>query len=268
MLSDSKDVKITIKNNNISWDNRIENNVKKIGEKSTGYKIMHIKASINVSKTYNFLMYCGIILGPLSALLSGIGISLYPDSEVTFPIISSCVSFLSGIIVAISKFAKLEEKGSSHKLAASKYTSLESNVRRQLALCRDDRIKAGQYLDWVGNSFDELFLASPLITTKIYNNYIKIAKKHNISIPDEYGIDININEGYQQDKVKEMTNSEKINVNEETTPLKIEQIKPIEKKPIGNTSIKRTKTFSHYPELNKFSDSQMEYEMQRMLGFK
>ena len=65
-----------------------------------------------------------------------------------------------------------------------------------------------------------------------------------------------------------MTNAEKININEEKTPLKIEQIKPIEKKPIGNTSIKRTKTFSHYPELNKFSDSQMEYEMQRMLGFK
>jgi hypothetical protein len=242
--------------------------VKKIGEKSTGYKIMHIKSSRNVSKKYNWLMYSGIVLGPLAALLSGIGVTLHPETEVTFPIISACLAFMSGIVVSISKFGKLEENGSSHKLAASKYTSLESNVRRQLSLCRIDRVSAGQYLEWIGNSFDELFLASPLIAAKIYDNYIKIAKQNNISIPDEYGIEININEGYQQNKVNEMVNAGEININEKEKTLEPENEVLLEQKPQGHTKIKRTQTFSHYPELNKFSDSQMEYEMQRMMGFK
>ena len=32
---------------------------------------------------------------------------------------------MSGVVVAITKYGKFEEKSSCHKLAASKYTSLE-----------------------------------------------------------------------------------------------------------------------------------------------
>lgn len=296
-------------NNNISWNSRIETSVKEIGEKSKGYKIMHIQSARKISMKYNLLMYSGIILGPLAGFLSGIGAILHPpEGPIEFPIAATCAGFLAGIVVAISKFGKFEEKSSHHKLAASKYTSLESNVRRQLVLCRTDRINAGQYLDYVGSSFDELFMASPLIARKIYKEYVKVARHHGLIVPDEYGLTIKVDERYQKNKLEEMKNVSAINVNDTDNTYSPEQVRltikpqpkeishidqPIQsplssknnnaitpdsikaKRPSleeetfkGTTEMKRTKTVTHFLELNKFSDGRMEYEMKRMMGLK
>ena len=253
----------------IPWDGKIENNIKEIGEKSKGYKIMHIQEARDISKKYNWLMYTGIFLGPLAALLSGIGAIINPsDAPVEFPIAAACAGFMSGIVVAITKFGKFEERSSHHKLAASKYTSLESNVRRQLILCRTDRINAGQYLEWIGNSFDELFLASPLVARNIYEKYVELAHKNGISVPDEYEITINIDEKYQVQKFKELKDDTVIDINVSPKNNKEKMDFQYKQSFKGNTEIKRTKTLSHFPELNKFSDGRMGYEMERMLGLK
>lgn len=265
---------------NVNWNNIMEKNVKEIGEKAKGYKIMHIQQAHKVSKKYNCLMYLGICLGPLSALLSGIGVTLNPDSHVKFPIASACAGFIAGIIIAITKFGKFEEKSSHHKIAASKYTSLESNIRRQLMLCRNNRVNAVKYIEWIGNSFDDLFMSSPLINRKIYTNYVKIATKNGISIPDEYNITIDINKQYQIQTLNEMKDITAIEINEsnsdneennnnKTDEIKIDIIKtePNENTTFkGSTKIKRTNTISNFPELNEFSDGRMGYEMRRMMG--
>lgn len=277
----------------VSWNHNIEKNVKEIGEKSKGYKIMHIQEARKISQLYRRLMYAGIALGPLSGLLSGIGAILNPLAPPEFPIAATCVAFISGIVVAITKYGKFEEKSSHHKIAASKYTGLESNVRRQLVLCRSDRVNAGKYLEYVGSNFDDLFLASPLVAKGIYDNYVIVAKKNGIVVPDEYGITIRVDGMYQENKLNELKNVSAINVNkssksmleEEKVELKIEEPgKPLKSKTPspestqrrnigeetfkGNKEIKRTGTLAHFPELNKYSDGRMEYEMQRMMGLK
>ena len=266
---------------NVNWTNIMEKNVKEIGEKAKGYKIMHIQQAHKVSKKYKCLMYLGICLGPLSALLSGIGATLNPDAPAKFPIASACAGFIAGIVVAITKFGKFEEKSSHHKIAASKYTSLESNIRRQLMLCRNNRVNAAKYIEWIGNSFDDLFMASPLIARKIYTKYVKIATRNGISIPDEYNLTIDINKQYQIQKLNEMkdittieineSNSDNEETNNKTDDVKIDIIKtqPNENTTFkGSTKIKRTDTLSNFPELNEFSDGRMGYEMRRMMGLK
>lgn len=274
-IKDSKNNTDDINDKHVSWTNIMEKSIKEIGEKAKGYKIMHIQQAHKVTKKYKCLMYLGICLGPLSALLSGIGATLNPDAPVKFPIASACVGFIAGIFVAITKFGKFEEKSSHHKIAASKYTSLESNIRRQLILCRHDRVNAVKYIEWIGNSFDDLFLASPLVSRDIYNNYIKIAKKNGISIPDEYNLTIDINQPYQIQKFNEIKDSSIIQVNKSNycNEIKLDIIET-EHKPDenitfkGKTKIKRTETLSNFPELNEFSDGRMSYEIKRMMGLK
>jgi hypothetical protein len=268
----------------ISWSKCIEKDVKDIGEKSKGYKIMHIQESRKMSTRYKRLMYAGIFLGPIAGLLSGIGATLNPDEHVTFPIISGCVAFISGIVVAVTKYGKFEEKGSHHKIAASKYTGLESNVRRQLVLCRTDRINAVKYLEYIGSNFDELFLASPLVSKCIYDDYVIVAKNNGIIIPDEYGITINIDTVYQEEKFNEIRNFSNINVNRTSYSKEIKPEVPVNSGPkiytprsslktqgsserlSSDKEIKRTGSVILFPELNKYSDGRMEYEMKRMTG--
>jgi hypothetical protein len=263
----------------VSWNNKIEQNIKEIGEKSKAYKIMHIQESRKISLTYRRLMIAGIALGPISGLLSAIGAILHPCAPVNMPIISTCIAFISGFVIAVTKYGKFEEKSSYHKIAASKYTSLESNIRRQLVLRQEDRINAVPYLEYVGSNFDELFSISPLIDRKIYQNYVKIARVNGLVIPDEYGLTITVAEDYQRAKFNEIKNVSLINVNniEITDKEEItDNIEIINTKKLsleegvlkGTKEIKRNGPLTYFPEINKYSDGRMEYEMERMMGLK
>lgn len=255
----------------IGWNDDIENNVRDIGEKAKGYKIMHIQEAYRICVKYRWLMYSGIVLGPLSGLLSGIGavIESQEKTYIPIPIAVACVGFISGIVVAVTKFGKFEERGSHHKLAASKYTSLESNVRRQLLLPRNDRVNAAKYIEWIGNSFDDLFLASPLISRNIYNEYVKIAKENGITVPEEYEITINIDKGYQLQKFNELKDISNISVNDTPSPKsEIRALKHPERNFKGDNQIRRTSQLNHFQEMNKFSDGRMGYEMERMMGMR
>ena len=260
--------------NDVSWSADIENNIKEIGDKSKGYKIMHIQQSKKIGVMYRRLMYAGIALGPLAGLMSGIGAIMNPsDDPVQFPVAATCLAFLSGIVVAITKYGKFEEKSSNHKLAASKYTSLESNVRRQLVLDRIHRVNAIQYLDYVGGNFDELFSASPLVESGIYNNYVKVARANRLFIPDEYGLNVPISPIYKKRNVPTSPIYKKRNVS--TSPIYKKTDKLTDKNSISDEKIKltmethkRNSASIIKTELNRFSDGRMEYELQRMMSLK
>ena len=269
----------------ISWNKTIEHNIKKIGEKALGYKIMHIKESLNISKKYNFLMYMGIFFGPLSGLLSATGAIVTPvDAPVYFPMMASCVAFLSGIVVAITKFGKFEVRCTHHKTAASKYISLENNIRRQLALCRWDRVHAQRYLEWVGKSFDNLFRESPLIAARIYSKYIEMAKKAGLIVPEEYHIEINTDD---ESKTRTFNDVSTIRINIEDNEDKENRksisdhsnnsnnsnkanLRDKNRTSISNNSLKNKnkKSVSHtnlFSESSKYNDGMMNYEMNRMM---
>ena len=255
-------------NKTIHWTLFIEKNAKRIGEKSQGYKLMHIKESIHTNKIYNILMYTAIILGPLSGLISGIGSIVDKDSMSVYPIVSSCIAFMSGIFVAVSKVGKFNDKSNAHKIAASKYTSLESNVRRQLALPRDIRVTPIEFLNWVGSSYDELFTGSPLVSRRIYDNYIIGAKKNGISIPDEYGDTILIDENYEEKQIEEMICETKIEINDssisddkELTSIKVDYEEANKKR-----KVKRGSEYIPYPQLNEYGDPRMKYELKRLMN--
>ena len=61
------------------WNDKLEHVVLDIGESSKAYKIMHIIVAQQASKSYSMYMLVGIILGPLSGVISGIGVAV--DSE-------------------------------------------------------------------------------------------------------------------------------------------------------------------------------------------
>ena len=237
----------------VPWDAAMETNIQTIGKKANGYKSMHIRAAQTMNRMHSTVMYTGIILGPMAGLLSGIGATLNPEAPVTFPIISACVAFISGIVVAVSKFGKYDEQAMAHKTAAAKYTSLESNVRRQLDLPRRGRENALRYTQWVGSSFEELFLASPLLDPVIYEDYKSVAEHAGNPVPEPYDHQIAIDPGYATKQAMQMGLREFTVANTDRDEKEL---------------IKRTNKFTSIPELNKFNDANMEYEMQRLMGFK
>jgi hypothetical protein len=264
---------LTLNQGDVEWNKEIESNIKIIGEKAKGYKIMHIQESRRIGKLYSWLMYICIILGPLSGILSGISTfnltepdnndndnndnnnndtqqiinipTIHLADPYVLPIVSSCIAFLSGIVIAVTKYGKFEERSAIHKSTAFKYASLESNIRLELSIPRKNRGKPVEYSIWVGKKFDELFSTSPLVSSKIYKNYVKTAIKNNCPFPDEYKITVNMDE-----KIEETLNSPNIIVKTD------------------NEDLTKEIDLSKNETLNLFRDDGiMEYELQRINRF-
>jgi hypothetical protein len=251
----------------VPWVTGLETNILHIGEKAVGYKIMHVKAAQNARRVFNWLMYTAIIIGPLSGFFSGIGATINPEAPTTFPIVAACTGFASGILVAAVKFGKWEEQIEAHKRAAAHYTSLESNVRRNLAIPRNNRINPVKYIEWVGTSYDDLFKASPLIPATIFEQYTKEAKERGITLPDEYAITVTIDAKYHDTKIDEMMASHAIDVNQKSIDDPHLEPPPAVKRS-GSSLMKRSpNNCIPTTELNKYDNGNMEYEMKRLMGF-
>jgi hypothetical protein len=275
------------------WNKNQEIAAQKIGESANSLKVMHINVSRNASSKYEMLMIISIILGPASGTINIIGAE-YPDHVAIFLIISAIISFVSGILVAIVKFSSLDEVSIAHKSAAAKYTSLESNVRRQLSLYRDNRPAPDKYLEWLTSSYDELFASTPLIPRDIQDSYAEHARKNGITLPDQIENVIEINTKYRQSKLRDVINTSHINIetNSNSNPnsnqdldIRLEgvdieannshelsasnDVRGIDAQLKGESLVKinRTNSMNYYSDLGQFGDGLMAYEMSRMFGF-
>lgn len=232
-----------------NWNNKIETVVKNIGETCKIYKIMHITVAQKTTKIYNILMFLGIIFGPTSGILSGY--TYISDKYDIIGIIGSIIAFISGIIVSIIKFSNYTEEIILNKEASSKYSLLESNIRRQLSLYRNDRIEPMQYMEWLENKFDEIFNTYPLIPIDLYNKYIE--QHDSLILPYQLEIDVNsksIDEKSLDSKGKE-TKVELTKIDSNNLEEKSDKSENSENVKSDSKSIKEMKKELSEKELNK-----------------
>lgn len=253
MSNDISTIPSTVK----TWNDSIEKTIKDIGETSKGYKIIHIMAAKQTENMYNKLMYLNMIVGPITGIIAAAS-SQNPTTAITALI--TTFSFISGVVASVIKFSAYREKSIAHKSTASKYTSLESNIRRQLSLSRTDRVSAGPYLEWVSTSFEDLFSSSPLVPAKLYNKWIDYAKQQNMALPVEYGETVEIE---HQKKVAELCNIEEISVHTDSKS-EVEIVIDDKKK---KQELNRNNTLAPVPDMNYFGDASMKYQMSRFMNF-
>jgi len=274
------------------WNSNIEKTIKETGESCKGYKWMHITAAKKAAKIHMLLTWSIVIIGPLGGLFGALYTTI-TDSVVLQIIVIVC-GFVSGVVGYSVKEGVFQEQSNAHKTVAARYASLEGNIRRQLSLLRPDRVNSGKYLQWVSTSYDDVWAASPLIADDIYKEWVVFAKKNNLFIPIEYEMMV---EGVTEENIRDLCDvgEIRINVAEETTrgramtapePITLHSISEEPKKSTpashvrrtsdtfkftthGKETLKRTKTkrtveYSAFPDLNRYGDSQMEYELGRM----
>ena len=236
----------------IEWNDKLENAAKNIGESAKGFKLMHIAEAQKAQKIYNRLMILGIFLGPLASFNAGFHDSFSSDIKTGMTVIGTVSGLLSGVVVAIIKFGKYDEESRINKQVAARYTSIESNVRRQLSLYRNDRIPASTYMEWLELKYEELFLSAPLLPPRAYDEYYNVSKKLGLNIPNRYETTITINNEFKNTSQDNITS---VNINE---PSSI----------VDNTNNLETSSVDNSvssPQLDKYLDKMLQYEMSRLM---
>ena len=261
-----KDSSENIEDYNIktAWNKQLEDSAKNIGENCKSYKIMHLLAAQKSKIMYSRLTILGIALGPLSSVISSMETIINDNNFAqTIKILGILAGFISGIVVAIIKFGKYDEESTANKHAAARYTSIENNVRRQLSIHRKCRVPANVYMQWLETKFEELFLSAPLLPSRAYDSFFHVAKKLDINVPIQYNATININ--------KDIEESNEI-INNHSSSDVIDIVSSLDDRrttdtDISKKEIKRTATtLSYLPHLNQYSDTMLQYEMNRMLN--
>jgi len=168
------------------WNDNIEKVLKSIQKKCYINTKKHDKIAVNSDKLYSCLMITSIIITPLSGIITTIGAMVVEDVNYTlyFSIPSTILSFISGMLISITKFNNYNQKSQSHLVASARYISLENNIKRQLLLDKNDRLPANEYLEWVMKNYDNLYMASPLIDEK--NNNIIDALESQLELGKKY----------------------------------------------------------------------------------
>jgi len=268
----------------VHWNSRLEEAAKDIGESSKCYKLMHVEEAQQVTTIYSGLMIAGIVTGPLAGIVTSVGTAaaVEGDTMIVCNIVSIILGFVSGIIVSIVKFGRYEEMSNANKQAAARYTSIESNVRRQLSLFRVDRVAASPYMEWLEAKYDELFMSAPLLPASAYDRFSSRVGDHGFKMPNRYDSVIEINHEYEDARMGEVTDQTTIAINEDSggstvslAPKTLASTKwraavndvMLSQTMKGEKKVKRTETMSQFPELNECSDQMLQYEMKRMMGF-
>ena len=143
------------------WSEEIETVLKHILRSCSRRRVLHMEMAIDYQNKFSTLMLSNIIIGPLAGLISTISLAI--DTSVTeMTIISSSLGFLSGTIAAITKFGKYDESSNIHKASSVKFSALEANIKRQLALPNRARSRPDEYLTFVDSSYESLVSSAPL----------------------------------------------------------------------------------------------------------
>jgi hypothetical protein len=174
-----------IKTNRNTWTTAIESVARDIGNKSLGYKWMHVQSAEKIEWYYDRLSYINIAFTPLIAL----GV-LYP-STTEIPEIKiglGVLVVLNGIVVSLLKFWGNIQESQAHRYTSTRYSSLVSNIRRHLSIDYQDRQEGKTYIEWIAREYDQLLAISQPIDSKCAANYIHMAKKYNIPFPDLEGL--------------------------------------------------------------------------------
>lgn len=159
--------------------------LKKNMHRAKSYKIMHVHSASHFEFWYNFIVVLGIFLGPLASMITTIGTAVNSRPVNVFDILSSVISFVSGVAVGVLKFGKYDQVSIMHKNAAAQYSTLERTIRRYESIPTHIQDPFHQFSKFIGDSLDALLKQSPAIPSKITNRYVVMAKRLNISIPSE-----------------------------------------------------------------------------------
>lgn len=171
------------------WNNRIKLLLKKLGEKSMGYRWMHdqeneyyLKLDKNIN---NFLIILSAIVTALNSTALASLFASEDDFAIIFwlTLINLILSLILTIIIGIKDKSEYGTIAKNHRETSYKFTQIYHSIQEQLSLDVEDREVDKEFLGKKIKEYDYLMQSKPNIRKKIADKYISETKNTNIYKP-------------------------------------------------------------------------------------
>jgi hypothetical protein len=175
------------------FDNKkIISRLKRIGEKSIGYKWLHTEELHYYAIKYKFLWLIKItIFILLTSITSGNIIILIINNykgNLALGIIEIVLLALQGFVEGIIKKGQYEKNVYKHKITANKYHDLYLDIQTILSIPINEKNKIDKYLIKKTKQYSNAYNNAPIIRTQTMKKYIKSTADIHIAKPLTLGI--------------------------------------------------------------------------------
>jgi len=177
---------------NTPWNDKIQLLLKRIGEKSSGYRWMHDQEEQFYEKlNFWFKIIEIILLAIIGTVTSGEFVGLLADANlreniVILMIVTSIqlvIIFLLTIVIGIKEFGQFSDKMFDHSNNSTKFNEIVLNIRTQLSFNIDDRENDNAFLKEIIKSYNDLMSVSHKIRKRTQKRYIKATENQDIYRP-------------------------------------------------------------------------------------
>lgn len=190
--NDSEETSNQIIQDTSPWNFRIKLLLKKIGEKSMGYRWMHEKESMNYETKDYWIGLLELFLGAMiTTLTSGTLVGLFadtnlrnnPETIVSLTMIELIFALILSVTIGIKEHSDFRSKQIDHKNTAYKFTQLYHSIQEQFSINLEEREKDNIFLRLKIQEYDSLMENSLNISKQILNKYIEASKNYDIYKP-------------------------------------------------------------------------------------
>jgi hypothetical protein len=176
----------------ITWNQKTEYLLQRIGEKSMGYRWMHEQEHLyHTGYNDKLQLYLIVLTGILGTLSSGSIIGLFSDSSsknnilLALTITQLIMSFIMGVVLGIKEQGDYKMTAMQHKQISSKFAVLYHSIQRQFSLDPRNREDDKTFLNDKIREFDDLVASPNVIRNETMTKYNNTIADKNISKVDD-----------------------------------------------------------------------------------
>ena len=156
-----------------SWNSAHETLLASIGDKANCMRWMHTQSQIYYDRWNFWLSIPSVTLTALAGA-STIGVTqLNPNAQTYISILIGVVTISTGVLTSINQLIKAPQSSEGHRIASIAYGKLYRVISNELALRRDQRTNAQEFLKVIRVEQDRLEESCPVIHSNIIHRFNK-----------------------------------------------------------------------------------------------
>lgn len=168
----------------VSWNEALENLIADEGEKCSGLAWLYTEAERYYSKMNTFIALPVIVLSTVTGFISGSSQLIFADAGVASIGVGG-VSLFTGVLSTIGSYFSWAKKTEACRITALQYSKLLKFIAIEMTLPKAERIRAKDMLKIIRDTAERLLETSPAVPPHIIEQYKKIFKdKQDICHPE------------------------------------------------------------------------------------
>ena len=156
----------------IHWNAQLERILASEGERALCFVWMHNRAEKRYSKFTTYIALPVIVLSTVNGFVSAAGGSIAEDPR-ALTLAVGVVSVGVGVLNTLTSYFAWAKRAEAHRMVALQYSKVHRSIMLELALPREERIRANDMLKMVRDQLDRLHETAPQVPDAIIADFKK-----------------------------------------------------------------------------------------------